>query len=165
MATSERRFAEDAGRACEALVAVLSNDPRVQECASRTFSAEQSLRAVERALARLTHEDLRLPYTWLPNLLTRSYAAWLIGLPGAVEVSPAVQLPGRRAKDGGQHIRRDVEWFYQNRIQNVSTRELARAYQQGHSAPRSDKTDSRSVVQNGIRRVERLLATFREHAI
>lgn len=66
-----------------------------------------------------------------------------------------------RFRKGCEQIVRDAQWFYRARVKHPadSIRVLAQAYHASTHGDRavSGRTDSRSVVQNGIKRAERLL--------
>lgn len=157
LATSEKRLADDAGRACAALVDVLGSDPRIQAGYS-AWDSSASLRAVHSALDRIVAEDLLLPHPWLAQLLTKQFAARVIGLSGSLDVSPAVELPGRNSKGAGKHIRRDVEWYYRAEIKSPPDSKRTLAIEWAAASGRDN--DARSVVQNGIKRAKELLAAF-----
>jgi hypothetical protein len=109
----------------------------------------------------LVHHDLKLDYSWLPTLHVTSFAAKALGeltgeLHGPLRITPGDEMkqlpPGRRAKDEGRHIARDVEWFYRAEIKAPpdSIRSLA-----GEYAVTVQRTnDARSAVQNGIKRAK-----------
>ena len=152
---------ECAGKACEALLWTLGADPRVKR-AYAAWLASPPGRRDHGIIDRLVRDELALSYSWLPRLLLMAFAAsayWeLTGEVRHVRVTPAELPPGRRAKHEGQHILRDVEWYYRAKIQSPPTpkRKLAAEYQRAVGRT----TDARSVVQTGIRRAEQLLSIF-----
>ena len=162
MALSEKRVGDDALRACEALVRVLSNDPRIHHAASFAWNTTRRLNEVGASIHRLVVREMGLPHPWLPRMLTSSFAAMLVGHSGALQFEPTVALAGRGSKAGGAHVSRDVEWYYRAELKDPpdSIRSLAKEYATPSASNRSKETDSRSVVQAGIRRAKTLLAVF-----
>ena len=152
-----------AGVACEALLDVLSADPRVR----RAFVAWLEWPDVA-ILERLVRDELKLPYDWLPELLMQKFAAgawsYVTGASAAIRVTPTDLPLGRGAKGDGDYIRRDVEWLYHRKYRvppTASVSQLAADYEREVGR----RTDARSVVQTGINRAEQLLAIFEGFAI
>jgi integrase len=119
-------------------------------------------------------KELRLPYPWLAVQLSATFQARIIQeatrddrwRPTVCAIVPPAVAKGRRAKGGGDSIRRNVDWFYRVHIQEPaeSVRALAREYSRtaprlGLTALRTDKRkgDARAIVQEGIARAKALL--------
>jgi hypothetical protein len=150
-----------AGLAVDALLWVLSSDPRLEHAYSAWLASPNRSDVTD--LERFVRDDLHLPYPWLPQLLLTAFAATAVsqitGHPRRVSVTPAERLPGRGAKDGGQYILRDVEWYYQAEIKQpiVPKRKLAAEYQRTWTGT---TVDPRGTIQTGIRRAKKLLSIF-----
>jgi hypothetical protein len=162
--------AERVGRAGQALVHVLCADDRV--LARYQYWRLSGGRAPDLLLAfdRLLCGELGLPYRWLPRLIAAQFAAVWMAVQhdgpldqALIRIQPGDEMrqlpPGRGAKTTEDHIARDVEWFYQHRLQPkpTSIRALAKAYQQTVDHPLSDP---RPTIRAGITRAERLLAAI-----
>jgi hypothetical protein len=167
------------GLAGEALVWWLGSDPRVQRAYVAWRVAHGLLPGVTigpdmqreivrtkaqdvRMLEQLVH-DLGLNYRWLAEALHSDFIATALGLEG-VRITPEdVGLPpGRRLKNDGRHIGRDVEWFYRNRIKVPPDTEyfLAKEDQQRKRATGVWIKVNPNVARAGIKRAERLLAVL-----
>jgi hypothetical protein len=178
--------AERAALAVEALVWWVGDDPRVQRAylawrvahgllpgslldvaAMRGAIAEQPSDLPN--LQRLVHNELRLDYSWLPKLLLMDFRATVIGErignPSLrYRVSPAIELPGRHAKNGGENILRCVEWFYRRDVRkgpHDSIRQMAKEY----AIAAKRRTPARRNVSDGIRLAKDLLAIFEDSSI
>jgi hypothetical protein len=110
-------------------------------------------------------KELRLPYPWLAVQLSAAFLVRIaneatgvnmLGLAVGV-VAPQGAAKGRRAKGGGDSIRRGVEWFYRHHVQqpNESVRSLAKEHVRNNKSART--SDARAIVFDGIRRAKALL--------
>jgi hypothetical protein len=129
------------------------------------YAATGSL-MLSHVLPAFISKDLRLPYPWLALQLGAIFfikVSESLGSPplqlNIGIVPPRDQRRGRRAKGGGESIRRNVEWFYRVHVQQPteSIGSLARAYAKETKRDVTDTNDARSVVQNGIKRAKALL--------
>jgi hypothetical protein len=131
------------------------------------------LRDQDRDLARLHQlvaEELHLPYGWLGHLLLMDFRlgilrewAKIVHVPYSdhlltLEITPAdVGLPrGRRPKNGGKYIKRDVTWYYRAEIKHPrdTVYRLAQEYAAGW------RSEAHKTVDAAITRVKALLAVF-----
>jgi len=125
------------------------------------ISAATGSLMLSHVLPAFVSRELRLPYPWLAVQLgavfmTRFSASFGTAMQlNALLSRPPDSRSGRRAKGGGESIRRNVEWFYRVHVKEPrdSIYSLAKAYKKQHGR----ETDPKSVVQNGIKRAKELL--------
>ena len=154
-----RSLVQSAEIAAPALVELLITDPRVQ----RVYAAawRDGFRGFGAALDALVRDDLKLPYSWLPGMLAKGFAAKALtdmtGQPHAVRVTAAELPPGRKSVErAGTHIRRDVEWYYRLKIKTPPDTVTALTQENASGG----NSTSHSVIQNGVKRAADVLAIF-----
>jgi hypothetical protein len=136
--------------------------PGVTVDAARRESVRRAKPCDVANLDRIVREDLGLDYSpWLAPTLLYDFGAAFVGFEGITITPEDVGLPaGRRPKDDGLYIARDVEWLYRAEIQRPpeSKRTLGRRYLATLQGARG--SDGRATVQAGIDRAKHLLAIF-----
>jgi hypothetical protein len=170
-----RATLDNMGQAIGAFIWTLSRDARVQAAYTawrlRQWSTSRHSLALSlvqnrahdlAVLQAFVRNDLHLKHTGLAPLLLAAFGyslgAQLSGqtVGPLVFVADAPDATGRRAKNRGEHIVRDVEWFYRAKIQ--AQPESIHAIAKEHAQRRQTAGKWRSVVQAGIARAEQLLA-------
>lgn len=117
------------------------------------------------ALDRLMHHDLRVEYRWLPQMLLIDFVATVqreqtgdTTMRVFLDAEPRGWPAGRRAKDEGRHIARDVEWFYRAEIK--APRDTVYSIAKEHATRQRSAGVHPSVVDTAIKRTKRLLAVL-----
>ena len=117
-------------------------------------------------LGRLVREDLKCGFDWLPQFLLARFRLLSLDAVTGVSRGLVIEAPtdvdglprGRRVKHDGEHVRRDVEWFYRHKLKNPSDTIASLAREYADVAQRG--TDARSVIQNGMKRAEHFLSAI-----
>jgi len=121
-----------------------------------------ALNVLALVLSGFVTKELRLPYPNLALQLAMHFATAIANEAAASDLVPVTLVfpprgtpRGRRAKGGGESIRRNVEWFYRLHVQQPpeTMAQLTKEY----SKQANRRTAAHSVVQNGIIRAKALL--------
>jgi hypothetical protein len=152
MALSTRARADMMALAAESLLWALGDDPRVRQAYIDWRHGGGPAR-----VEQLCHDLGLARWTWLPSLLEHAFQVSTVGLTLSVTPAATRRLSGRRPKGGGQHVARDVTWFYRRKVKQPPDRvsALAREY-----AGSRHVDNPRVTVLDGIARAETLLNSF-----
>jgi hypothetical protein len=115
-----------------------------------------------RALDDFVRGGLHLSYSWLPAMLLAQFRMWAYATAGGERLRLGIRPPaqvdlpvGKRPRDGGRDIARNVTWYYRARVKAPpeSMGSLAKEY----AASVGRNNQALSVVQNGIKQAIALL--------